>query len=283
MRTVPRRTWLWFWIGCGLAGSTVSAAPLGDAPSVEQVRECVRDNFPLGSNLQTVELRRRDKVGNERKTRAVIYRGRDSSKRRQFLLRVTKPADLEGAAFLLLEREGENEVFVSSPALEGVKRVSGTATSERLFGTDFSYEDLQRMQGVVRPGTSTLMGSDTLEGRETLVIKTVPAPETRSSYDLVVTHVDRETCVVVQSELHSRGELRKRLVARPGLIQKLGGTWIPHDVLMRDLRDETETRIVVVSAEDDLDIPDETFTIDQLERWSHKSRSSPPRSGSAND
>ena len=278
MLTKRPRIWLSFWLGCALTCSAVAAEPLGEAPSVDQVRECVRDNFPLGSNLQTIELRRRDKVGNERTTRAVMYRGRDASEHRRFLMRVSKPADLEGAAFLLLEGEGENEVYVSSPALDRVKRITGTATAERLFGTDFSYEDLERLQGFVQPGASTLMGPDALEGRETFVIKTVPAPETGSAYNLVVTHVDREMCVVLQSELHSGGKLRKKLVARPGLVRKVGRSWVPHDVLMRDMRDETETRIVVVSAEADLDIPDEIFTIDQLERWRLKPASTLPRS-----
>jgi hypothetical protein len=49
-------------------------------------------------------------------------------------------------------------------------------------------------------------------------------------------------------------------------VKQSGQTWLPHELLMRDLRDETETRLRLLEVEVGATLSDRTFRLDRLER-----------------
>ena len=88
-----------------------------------------------------------------------------------------------------------------------------------------------------------------------------------SAYDRIVSHVDQETCVLLRAEMYQGEKTRKILTAAPERIAKEGSVWVAHEVLMQDLRDETQTRLVV--EEMTLEAPNEgiPFTPEDLRRY----------------
>ena len=52
--------------------------------------------------------------------------------------------------------------------------------------------------------------------------------------------------MVLKTEFYEKGQqLRKQLTVEPSAIQKTGNIWYPAEMLMKDLRDKTETRLLV--------------------------------------
>ena len=61
--------------------------------------------------------------------------------------RFVQPEELEGSGVLILERDGENEIYFASSALGSTRRLTGPDQAANLVRTDFSYEDLQYLEG----------------------------------------------------------------------------------------------------------------------------------------
>jgi hypothetical protein len=149
-----------------------------------------------------------------------------------------------------------------------VKRVRGASGKGRLFGTDFSYEDFQRLYGMTRPGESRSLGEAEAAGRASWRLETRPAQGIVSAYERIVSWVDRETCVLLRAEMYAHGEEpRKLLTANPARVAREGTVWVAHDVLLRDLREGTQTRLVVDEIDLDVSNVGVPFTPDALRRY----------------
>ncbi len=247
--------------------SAAGDAPGSDSNSVEKVTECVRNNTPEKSSVQLVEFTAVDRIGGERVSRAKIKGKKfDSDELRRLKLRFSKPLDVRGSAFLAIEREsGEPDMFLYTPELRKVKRVTGQGGGGKLFGTDFSYEDFVRWQGLNQPGASRRLPDGVEAGQPVWVVETTPAEDAESSYERIVFFVDQETCVALKTESYEKGETpRKILTADPDQLLEEGGVWFASELLMRDLRDETHTRVVVEDVEVDRNLRDRDFSLATL-------------------
>ena len=263
-------------LGLALALSLAADAAPAEAPeTAAEIIACVRANLPQTNSVQTIELTRWDRAGREHTTRAVVFRGEIESEL-TLLMRFTHPEDLADSLFMITKRvTGENEFFLSSPDLPGMKQISGPAIGGELFGTDFSYGDMERLYGMNRPGQWKRLPDGVNEGRPTFVIETRPIAGPGATYGRIESHVDQERCVVLKSDLYNRAlQLRKIFTALPSEVRKEDEVWVAHDVLMSDLRDETQTRVVVESVEDHAPIPDLPRSV--RERLARKSSEAPP-------
>ncbi len=238
-----------------------------DPNSAEAVTECMARNIPQKTSLQTVEFRAKDRVGGERITRAKIYGKRFDDGLRRILMRFFKPNDINGAAFLMIEKDERNDMFLYSPELRRTRRVTSHNASGSLFGTDFSYEDFERLQGLDKRGRVERLADGSVAERPVHVVEIYPAELEVSSYEVVRFHVDQQTCVTIKTESFEKGhKLRKVLTATPESLAESGGIWIAREILMKDLKDETETRLIIEEVEIDLDISDKRFRLAELER-----------------
>ena len=233
-----------------LALAGVLTCPLTSSASepvdAEQIARCVRDNRPAANTLETVEFTSTDRVGGVSVRRATIYSGRSADAYRVLYMQLIYPSDLRGSRFLIAERDGATRVFLSLAGSPQLKQIASAGQSSGLLGTDFSSEDLAQLYGLSRPGRSRRLEDGQSEDRPTYVIETRPLAQERSTYSAIVSHVDKDTCVVLRSQFYERpGQLRKVLVAPTSGLKRLGSGWIAHELTMRDLRDETETRLVV--------------------------------------
>ncbi len=240
--------------GLALVLALLSTWPLAlsarELVGADQIARCARDNRPAENTLQTIELTSRDRLGNELVRRATVYSGNAPDGVRALYVQLIYPSDLSGSRLLLAERDGLTQMFVALAGRLDLKRLNAPSGSPRLFGTDFSPEDLARLYGMNRPGRSQRLDDGQSEGRPTYVIETRLHEAEASTYALVVSHVDKDTCVVLRTELYERPEqLRKVLTAAPSGVKQIGSVWIAHDLTMRDLLDQTQTRLIVERVE----------------------------------
>ncbi|WP_293391811.1 hypothetical protein, partial [Nevskia sp.] len=87
------------WLCLGLLAANLSAH--ADA-ATQKVLDCMRANIPLSLQIKEVELAAVDRSGAERLLKGKVYVSRDSGLIR-VLLRISKPRDLDGAAYLMRE------------------------------------------------------------------------------------------------------------------------------------------------------------------------------------
>jgi len=231
------------------------------ADGVDQIWACVRKNFPSMSSVQDLELRSVDRAGAERSLTAKLYWKRTAQGLAAVLARVDSPPDLRDSAFLLLEQKDHVDMFMYLPELKKVRRITERTVSGSLFGTDFSYEDLERLQAIGAGATVTRLPDADVGGQPTYVLAGAPSAGSGSAYERVVSFIDQKTCIPIKMELYGKGgELRKLLTADPAKLKHLGGIWIPGQVSLKDFMDQSETQLVVKKIEVDVKISDKIFT-----------------------
>lgn len=275
MRAVKRLPWLA--ASLLLAGAQLSPALAraegedvvpGDVKTIEA---CVARNFPAKTSVQTLSLTATDRIGSQRTIRAVVHWKRFPDGLSRVRALFSEPVDIAGSAILLLQTSGAADVFLYTPALKKTRRISSSAMKGSIYGTDFSFEDFARLQGVGLQQSLVRKPDESLDGRPAYVIEARVPEASASAYRRGVSWIDRETCVPLKVELYEAGDrLRKVLSAPAARIEKHGNGWLPHELVMVDQRDQTRTVLSVEKIEVGAEVPDRTFSLAQLERAAQK-------------
>jgi hypothetical protein len=173
---------------------------------------------------------------------------------------------MRGSEMLSMETaDGAPDSFLFTPELRKAKRITGEGVGGSVFGTDFTFEDLQRWQQLNRPESHERMPDAEVEGRPVFVLATLPTEKSQSAYTKVLSYVDQKTCVVLKSESFESGDrLRKLLTAKAEDMLEQQGIFAPTEVVMKDVRDDTRTVVVVEDLEVDGDLGERSFQVSNL-------------------
>lgn len=262
--------------GAAAAAGEEAAAAAGEdvepgAPDeVAEVERCVRGNLPLRTSVQEVRLRSFDRSGGKRTLEAKLWWKRSEDDLSRIFVEVEAPPADRGSAYLMLEREGGRDTWVYLPELQRVRRVYARGGGGSLFGTDFSYEDLEHLHSVSTGAHERVRLPDAeVEGRPAYVVRSGGLGE-ESSYEKIVHHVDRETCLPLRIEFYEGGgKLRKVLRADPEHFAPSGERWVARRTTMEDEVTGTRSVLEVESIDLDPEVPDRLFTLSRLRRGAH--------------
>ena len=255
-----RRLHIAVFLVTGLLLRPAIAAAQGEADPVAEAKACAQRNLPTSTLELKATFTKVDRVGGERVSRATVLGKKLEDGLSRIVLRFDKPIDVRGTAMLMIENpSGPSDFYVFSPAERRTRRISGRS-SGGLFGTDFSYDDFENWRGFSnRTGAERL--PDAVEaGRPAYVLASKPAAAEGSSYDRVVTFIDRETCVVLRIDSYEAGgKLRKSLRADPASVKTTGNVTMATKVELEDLIDGTRTRVAIEKIQVDVELPDRIF------------------------
>jgi outer membrane lipoprotein-sorting protein len=235
--------------------------------TLEEVKACMRANLPETTSVQTIAFITKDRIGAESESKAKLYWKRFDEDLSRVMVRFLAPVDLRGAGVLLLEKKDRMpDQFMYLPELGRTRRVSTRMMSSSLFGTDFTYEDFTRIQGMATGSSERLLGESEVEGGPTHVIESIPDPDSGSGYERIVEYVDAEMCVPLKTEMFESGKRLRKVSTTPRAeVKQAAEKWVPRLVLMRDAREETETRLVIEMIEPGVKINRKVFSEQNLQ------------------
>jgi len=250
---VGRLVALWLALGA-------PAPALGEELDIAPARACLERNAPKSTIAFRAEFTKVDRVGGERTNRANVIGKKFDDGLRRIVLRFDRPPEMRGTAMLMIESaNGPSDFYVYSPDERKVRRVSGRSNSG-LFGTDFSYDDFENWRTFQKHGHAERMPDATLAGRPVYVLESAPAKDEQSSYERIVTSVDRETCVVLQVDsFEPGGRLRKVLRADPAKVERVGPLSVATALELEDMVDQTKTRVSLAEVKLDAPLSDSRF------------------------
>lgn len=240
----------------------------GPSASLGEIEACVSRNLPDSAGTIDFSVEAFDRMGDATQSRAEIRWRKDDEALSQIILRVSAPAKTAGTALLIVDRASEDpEFFLRLPEIEKVRRVRSKRLRGPVLGTDFSYEDLDRLRDPIDLAALELVGVSSVGPRATWLLETLPGAETGSEYARVLTHVDQDTCLPIQIDLYGEEDrLRKQLSAPIEDVRRAaGGAKMPHVFVMQDLRRKTHTIIRIEHFEPSPDLPAADFTRQALE------------------
>jgi outer membrane lipoprotein-sorting protein len=229
------------------------------------IESCMRGNLPESTSVQSIELRARDRSHYESVLQADVFLKRNGDGNARILLYFREPVDIRGARFLVVQKQADKDMYIYMPSLFKVRRITSRQISNSMMGTDFSYEDFERLQGVLPDLQAEQQEDMLLGGRPVYVLVGHPAGD--SGYEKITSYIDKESCIALRTELYEHGDqLRKQLTVDPSDLRKRNGIWFPSELLMKDLRDKTETRLKVTNLKLDVQLPDGLFDETRLKQ-----------------
>ena len=90
---------------------------------------------------------------------------------RRAKLCISQPPEMRGSEVLSMEMKGAApQNFLYTTELRKTKRVSGDGAGGSLFGTDFTYEDLQRFMQLNRPESTERLPDGDLDGHAVYMV-----------------------------------------------------------------------------------------------------------------
>lgn len=251
--------------GLGIALlALVASTPAAAQDGLQEVLDCVRKNAPKTALEQSVELVSADRDGRELSRTAKLFAKRSGDGFGRILLRVEEPADLRGTTFLLTQRRDGTDLYVYLPELGKVRRVTARQVRGKLLGSDFSYEELERLFGQTSQRGVARLPDAEREGRPVYALEATPAEG--SAYAKITTFVDRKTCVPLEIAFYGKeGAPQKLLTVDPARITREGDVYVSRLVRIRDLAKQTESRMVTHAVRIDPDLSDSMFNPTGLE------------------
>jgi outer membrane lipoprotein-sorting protein len=235
------------------------------------IESCMLQNLPQSTSSQSIELRARDRSGYEQVLEADVFWKRFADGQSRALMYFHEPADIRGGRFLVIGKpspEGgiaQNEMYIYMTSLFKVRRITSRNISNSIMGTDFSYEDFERLQGILSDMHAEQYPDAEVSGNPVHVLMSYP--DANSGYVKIASYIDKKSCIPLRIELYEHGnQLRKLMTVDPAAIRNQDGTWIATELLMRDLRDKTQTRLVVQDIRLGMQLDDDLFNPEKLKQ-----------------
>ncbi|MFW5976359.1 MAG: outer membrane lipoprotein-sorting protein [Bacillota bacterium] len=176
------------------------------------------------------------------------------------LTRFVNPQD-RGTKFL---KRGD-ELFLFFPDAEDIVRMSGHMLDQNMMGSDYSYQDMMESDKLTDLYEFEILEEeDEIEGRPSYKIEGIAKEGVEVSYYRRIIWVDKERFVGLKEELYAEsGRLLKESLIEE--MDQIDDRWYPVKVVTEDkLKKDTRTILQVNSLEFDPEIPEDTFTMQNL-------------------
>ncbi len=226
-----------------------------------EVEACIKKNAPKSTVYQHIKLKSEGQYFEEEETLSTkVYWKLNPSGTSNLLAVFDEPDDILGSRLLFLEKESGNEIYLYMPALFKVRRIKSDRISSSMYGMDFSYEDFQWMYNMLSTAVSEQQEDAVINGETMYVFTVTPRDGEKSLYETIYSYFDKKTCVIRKVEFYEQGKkLRKVLLTDVSAIKAVNGILIPHKLLMRDIKKESETELTVVAVKIDPPVEDALF------------------------
>ncbi|MBW2272141.1 MAG: outer membrane lipoprotein-sorting protein [Deltaproteobacteria bacterium] len=208
----------------------------------------------------------------------VMSNGRGQTRKREFeavsklidgrlhsVGRIVWPNHLRGMTILTIEAgERGHDAFVYMPAMKIVRRISTAQRGDSFFGTDVTYEDLERR----RIGDYVLESLESAEVAGEPVFVVTGAPHQKQTYSKVTFAISRADHAILEIRFFKRDQPEPyRIVTskRDSMVERAGHV-LPLKMTVRDLRQGSTTEVFFRDLQVDPEIDDHVFSVRTLEQ-----------------
>jgi hypothetical protein len=179
------------------------------------------------------------------------------------VLRFTSPPEVKGVALLVVNHPDKaSDQWMWTPAIQRDRRVALQDRSQRFFGTDFSFEDLEERD--VDQYDFEMDGDEVLNGAACWRIVATPRKSKTSQYTGSRVWVRKDNYAYQQVESLIGKEVVRRL--KYSDIQNVQGIWTGRTLEMTDLRRKSRTVLRLEDLKYNLPLKDEDFTLQAIRR-----------------
>jgi hypothetical protein len=238
-----------------LGGASCAA---GAQVDLDRVTRCIQDNLPKSLRVDSVSLVAVDRSGAQRQINGAL-RAESKGQTKRLVWSVRAPADLAGSALLSRQDQNGTQSYLYLPSLGRVRRIDENEREGSMFGTDISYGDAERIASTFGESTMTVLGDTTAAGRTAWKLAVTTPPDVAALYDRIDLSLDQQTCVAMQADFLHNDAVQKRWTADPAGLTRSGRYWYAASGVMRNLLQNTETRVHLGAVSTDVQLPASSF------------------------
>ncbi len=233
--------------------------------SAEQIIERSQQAFyyPADDMRARVTMRLIDRSGQARQRVLTMLR-RDESEGgdQKYFMYFHEPGDVRGMTFMVWKdplEEDQRWIFI--PAVDLIRRIAANDKRSSFVGSDFTYEDVSGRD--VGDDAHTVLREETLDGRETYVIESLPKEV--AEYTKRVSWIDKDTFLPLKENYYDlQGDHYRVFTAEE--IEIVGGWPTAVRRTMSNLKTEHHTEVVFESIAYDLGLTDGDFSERRMRR-----------------
>jgi hypothetical protein len=238
-----------------------AAAP--DRDPQQLLRQAFTNQYEVDTTA-TIDLVIRSAAGEERR-RTFDAASKIIGGRMHSIGRLTHPEHLRGMTILQIEApDRSHDAFVYLPSMQSVRRISTAQRGDAFFGTDVTYEDLERRH----PEDYEVIGVEagSIDGEEADCVRA--RPRLPHSYHEVHFWIARADHVLLRADFFKRGTDRpyRRIVAPRQGMRTGGEHTLPTRLTVHNFARGTTTRVSYRRLRIGATIDDRLFSIRTLEQ-----------------
>jgi outer membrane lipoprotein-sorting protein len=171
------------------------------------------------------------------------------------------PEDVTGTAFLTIETEGDDDMWLYLPSLELTKRIDADSKSQSFMGSDFTYDDMGERD--IDDYEYTFLREDVHDGQHVLVVEGVALDPQDAGYSKVISWIRDDIWMPVKVEYYDvRGDLEK--IQTNSRIEEIDGYWAVTKMEMENVQTNHKTIVEMTQIELNTGISEEVFTSEAL-------------------
>ena len=177
-----------------------------------------------------------------------------------YLILITEPARDKGQVFL----KRENDMWNWVPRVQRSVKIPPSMMNQSWMGSDFTNNDLVRIDSLVIDYTQTILGEETIEGYETYQVELLPLPEAPVVWGRVVLWIAKSEYFMLRAEYYDEdGELINRQTASD--VKMMDDRRIPTRMVMEDAKKPGHRTIMITeSADFHFDVDESFFSQQQM-------------------
>lgn len=254
-----------------LLPAAAAAAELSAFDVMQRV-DAREDGDTMVAEYTMVLIDRRDR---ERSRELALY-SKDFGADTRTLTRFQSPADIAGTSYLNYDwsdPDRDDDSWLYLPALQRVKRLANSDTSDSFLGSDFTFADINGFE-LEWYDYRYINEAETIDGQEVWVIEATPKPEVRekaedaTGYSRLQAWIRKDNFIQVRAQAW---ELRGNRVKyfSSGDIRQIDGIWTvgrQQAVTTRNGRQEHASVLQLESIRYNTPLGDDLFTTEALQR-----------------
>ncbi len=191
-----------------------------------------------------------DKNGRESSREATIAQ-KGTDKR---LFRFTRPASQAGISVLSLPND---VMYLYMPAFGKERRISSSVKNQKFAGTDFSYDDMESKLFTEKYSPKMVKTDD-----QAYILNLIPKSK-RSAYSKVIISINKQHYYPIKMEYFDKGN--RKIKVADYTFKKIGKYWNASQIVMKDLKRNHTTKMIMSNVKYDSGLTDNDFTVRKLQ------------------
>ncbi|MCX6235119.1 MAG: outer membrane lipoprotein-sorting protein [Bacteroidetes bacterium] len=172
------------------------------------------------------------------------------------MILITAPANDKGQVFL----KRFNEMWNWMPNINRMIKLPPSMMSQSWMGSDFTNDDLVRMNSIVNDYTHAILGSETIEGLDCYKIELIPKPEAAVVWGKVILWISKDEYYQMKAEYYDEDKmLVTTMIASE--IKQMGDRKLPSKMVMiSEDKKGNETRLEMIDTKFNVPIDEGFFS-----------------------